>query len=497
MTPISQPAIWFSAAPHSSLPALAKDLNVPVAIIGAGLMGLTAALELARAGVRVVVLERRWMGAGETGHTTAHVTARPDVPMAGLVSSLGVEKAAQLWGAMSDAVAHIATRSEQLRVPFYAVDAWLLGREARLTSELEALLSVGSSAYIGAPPAPLTRKQGLCVRSQARFDVAEYLRAIASQAQQLGVQIYEQSAVTAADGNRLTVSSALGDFTVDAERVIVATHVPAFANPLLLDRLKSTQSYAIALAVPSGSAPDILCEDDENPYHYYRLERGATRGHANEDIVIFGGEDHATGQQLKTDPFRKLESTLKKWLPNVPMRVLREWSGELWTVADGLPIISTDDAGRYFGTGFAGVGMTQATLAGLMATEWARGRAVPWQDLFTQERFSASEVPGFIKRGAGFVTNLIAAGLPHKLPSPDSLGAGEGAIVRGDAGKAAAYRSLSGSILQLEPRCTHAGCELVWNALDSTWDCGCHGSRFTATGEVRSGPALRAMKPLE
>ena len=496
MTPAAQRAIWFSAA-HSNQPALGENLSVPVAIIGAGLMGLTAALELSRVGVRVIVLERRWIGAGETGHTTAHVTARPDAPMSGLVSSLGVDKAAQLWSAMAGAVDHVKTRSEQLHVPFCTVNAWLLGREARLNSELEALLGVGASAFIGPPPAPLPRKRGLCVRSQARFDVAEYLHAVAIQAQQLGARIFEQSAVTAADGNRLTVSSPLGEFTVNAERVIVATHVPVFANPLLLDRLQPTQSYAIAVAVPSGSAPDVLCEDDDDPYHYYRLERGATRGHANEDIVIFGGEDHATGQQVKTNPFRKLEATLQTWLPKVSMRLLREWSGELWTVADGLPIIGTDDQSRYFGTGFAGVGMTQATLAGLMATEWARGRAVPWDDLFTPKRFSVSEVPGFIQRGAGFVANLIAAGLPHKLPSPDSLGAGQGAIVRGEAGKAAAYRPLSGQLLQLESRCTHAGCELVWNALDSTWDCGCHGSRFTASGEVRSGPALTAMKPLE
>jgi len=253
VTPISQPAIWFSTA-HGSLPTLSRDLSVPVAIIGAGLMGLTAALELSRAGVRAIVLERHWIGAGDTGHTTAHVTARPDAPMADLVSSLGADKAAQLWSAMVGAVDHLKTRSEQLNVPFGTVNAWLLGREARLNSELEALLSVGASAFIGTPPAPLPRKQGLCVRSQARFDIAEYLRATAAQAQQLGAEIFEQAVVTAANGNRLTVSSPLGEFTVQAERVIIATHVPVFANPLLLDRLKPTQSISGALPLGTASA---------------------------------------------------------------------------------------------------------------------------------------------------------------------------------------------------------------------------------------------------
>jgi glycine/D-amino acid oxidase-like deaminating enzyme/nitrite reductase/ring-hydroxylating ferredoxin subunit len=487
-------AIWYDNRTSVTHPALDRDLTVDVAIVGAGLMGLTAALELRRNGVDVAVLERRFISAGDSGYTTAHVTARPDVPMRDVVKQLGVAGAAQLWNAMDHALRHIEARSEQLRVSFSRVDAWLLGKRATLEAELEALLKVGSSARIETPPAPLPFKEGLCIPGQARFDVAQYLRATLEQAQRLGAMVFEESAVMRADGNDLEVNTRSGTYRVRAKHVIIATHVPVFANPLLLDRLRADQSYAIAVAVPSGSAPDVLAEDDQDPYHYYRLERGTLRGHATEDIVIFGGEDHATGQASSTAHFEALERELGKWLPGVPRRNLRQWSGELWTVADGLPMIGEDDHGRYFGTGFAGVGMTQATAAGLMAADWVRGRDAPWTDLFSPARFSTAELPGILQRGAGFVTKLVAGKLPRKLPVPDDLGPGDGARVKTSSGVAAAYRDLSGHLHTLSPNCTHAGCELQWNAADRTWDCGCHGSRFTATGEVRSGPALKPMK---
>jgi Rieske Fe-S protein len=139
--------------------------------------------------------------------------------------------------------------------------------------------------------------------------------------------------------------------------------------------------------------------------------------------------------------------------------------------------------------------MTQATAAGLMATDWVRGRSAPWAKLFSPERFSAADLPGILQRGAGFVTKLVAGKLPHRLPASEDLTPGDGARVHSGSSVAAAYRDLGGQLHLMSPNCTHAGCELQWNAADRTWDCGCHGSRFTANGEVRSGPALKPMKP--
>jgi glycine/D-amino acid oxidase-like deaminating enzyme/nitrite reductase/ring-hydroxylating ferredoxin subunit len=489
-------AVWFPPSAQARHEPLSADLETGVAIVGGGLMGLTAAAELARTGVPVALLERSTIGAGETGHTTAHVTARPDVEMHALVDNLGADGASAYWAAMSSALRHIAANAERGGVPFQTVDAWLFGRD--LERELEALLTVGASAAIDAPPTMFSFKRGLRVRDQARFDIAQYLRHLERVALEAGVRIFEGSAVVGHKGDALEVESALGTFSVRSDRVILATHVPLFASPVLLDRLQADQSYAVALAVPGGSSPDVLAEDDEDPYHYYRLEPGAGRASNGEDIVIFGGLDHHTGAHTPDAPSEHLEALVQRWLPGVKTRLVRAWSGELWTVADGRPVIGEDSHGRFYGTGFAGVGMTQATLAGLMATAWAQGRDVPWQDLFSVARFSGAELPGIVRRGASFVAGLAKGVMPRRLPAADALEPGAGAIVRDEGGKTvAAYRDLNGDLLTLNPHCTHAGCEVAWNAQDRTWDCPCHGSRFHAGGEVRAGPAVHALKPLE
>ena len=402
MMPQDTLAIWFGNRPTSH-PALDRNLDIEVAVVGGGIMGLTTALELAEAGKKVALFERRHLGSGETGHTTAHVTARPETPMAELIKQVGTGGATEIWQAMNSGLQYISKRATEMQISSARVDAWQIGRRGALQSELEVLQMLGASAKISKPPAPLSGKQALCLFDQMRFDVAQYLRGLTECAEKLGVMIFEQSTVTEGSDNQLEVHTKAGIWQVKASKTILATGAPMFASPILLDRIRADQSYAIAVAVAAGAAPDILAEDDENPYHYYRLEPGETRGHPQEDIVIFGGEDHKTGREATLDRFESLELTLKRWLPKIDYRPVRRWSGEIWTSSDGLPMIGEDHRGRFFGTAFAGVGMTQGTLAALMAVDWVFDRTSPWSQVFRPSRFSASELPAIVQQGIGFV----------------------------------------------------------------------------------------------
>jgi Rieske Fe-S protein len=81
-------------------------------------------------------------------------------------------------------------------------------------------------------------------------------------------------------------------------------------------------------------------------------------------------------------------------------------------------------------------------------------------------------------------------------PALAAIQAGQGAIVELGGKKVAAYRDEAGALIQLSPACPHAGCDVGWNARESTWDCPCHASRFEPDGTRRSGPATEGLTPL-
>src|SRR5690606_6199312 len=68
------------------------------------------------------------------------------------------------------------------------------------------------------------------------------------------------------------------------------------------------------------------------------------------------------------------------------------------------------------------------------------------------------------------------------IRSLEEISPGEGRLVRYRGHSLAAYRSEDGTLTTLSPACTHAGCFVQWNELEHTWDCPCHGGRYSPTG---------------
>ena len=90
--------------------------------------------------------------------------------------------------------------------------------------------------------------------------------------------------------------------------------------------------------------------------------------------------------------------------------------------------------------------------------------------------------------------------IKDRLAGPEAkslraLRRGQGKILELDGERVAACRSDDGTVTLLSPICTHLGCQVDWNEAERTWDCPCHGSRFTPNGDVVSGPAEAPLVP--
>jgi len=495
---------WESSSKIRTFPHLTRDAHADVVVIGGGMTGLTAAYLLKRAGKRVIVLDRSKVAGGETNYTTAHLSCVTDLRLTQLIKSFGEDHARAVWDAGLAAISQIAenVREEHISCHFAWVPAYLhlpIGGPAG-DNELEDLRQdAGAASELGfdaqfVDKAPLVNMPAIEFPSQARFHPRMYLKALSDAIDGDGSAIFESTSVDTVEDDPLTVVA--GNHRVTCDHVIVATHNPIVGKAgligatLLQTKLALYSTYAVAGRTERGRIPDALFWDTGDPYRYLRIEPDGEH-----DVVILGGEDHKTGQETDGERrYKTLESALERLVPGI--NIVDRWSGQVIETNDGLPYIGEMAPRQFAITGFSGNGITFGTVGAMMARDAVLGHRNPWAELFDIHRTRIrGGVWDYLKENKDYPYYLVRdrfAGAEGK--STRALPRNSGAILEIDGKQVAAYRHDDGELTLRSATCTHMGCRVVWNGAERTWDCPCHGSRFSAMGEVLSGPAE---KPLE
>lgn len=489
-------AYWQDTAGMRSYAPLAEDLDVEAVVIGGGITGVTAAYALRRAGVDVVLLERGKLGGGETAHTTAHLTFMTDTRLSELLSTFGWERARLAWQGglhamefIRDTVDRLGLTDCELRdVPGYLAAAagkdldqerMELGDEARIAARM------GFDAVF-LEKVPPHGRPGIRLGGQCKFHPLRYLQGLAREAHRLGARIHEHS--DAVEFGEKGVLHANGR-KVRHRHLVIATHVPlqGVAGPvsagLFQSKLAGYSTYAIGAEAGNTGLEEMIWSDTADPFLYLRVEK--TR---DGDFLILGGEDHKTGRVERTgDAYKRLERELAGIVRD--FRITHRWSGQVIETIDGLPYIGLDGCGQFIATGFSGNGMTYGTLAGLMACDAVKGGANRWSEGFSPARKTLSALPSYVGENLDFPIHMISGRLGVPAGDPAKLSCGCGRLMTVDGKRTAAYRDGGGELHLLDPVCPHLGCVVMWNETEGTWDCPCHGSRFTGEGELVAGPA--------
>jgi glycine/D-amino acid oxidase-like deaminating enzyme/nitrite reductase/ring-hydroxylating ferredoxin subunit len=490
-------SFWIDSASLPSFEAVRRDDRADVVIVGGGLTGLTATYLLSAAGKSVVLLERARCAQVDTGHTTAHLTMVTDERLSDLVQRFGRDHAQAVWDAGLAAIAQIdqIVREQAIACGFEWVDGYLHAapdspaeERRRLEGEADLARSLGFDTEFMAA-VPLMRAPGIRVEGQARFHPREYLAGLARSVTERGGRIHEHSDASEFSSDPFGVK--VNGHTIACDSIVLATHNPLVGTAgivsatLLQTKLALYTSYVVAGRVRRGTVPDALFWDTADPYHYLRIHAAG-----DHDMVIFGGEDHKTGQTTDTAQcFQRLEARLKALIAEVA--VTHRWSGQVIETPDGLPYIGPMGDRQYLATGFAGNGMTFGTLGAMMIADAITGRANPWADLFDPGRKALGRSTWeYLKENKDYPYYLIrdrfAGGEARSLRA---VKRGHGTIVDRNGARVAAYRHEDGTVTMRSATCTHMGCVVGWNDAEHTWDCPCHGSRFTTNGDVISGPA--------
>lgn len=287
--------------------------------------------------------------------------------------------------------------------------------------------------------------------------------------------------------------------TIACDAIVVATGSPITDRFLVHARQAPYMTYVVSAALPGHDVADVLLWDTAEPYHYVRVTGAAADGTRR---LIVGGEDHKTGHARDgADRYAHLERWARERFPHVgPFD--RRWAGQVFEPADLLAFIGRDPLGDdnvFIGTGFSGNGYTYGTIAGVLVRDLVCGRENPWRAVYD---------PARLRTGAGPIGRLLRENLdvatryadwlrPGEVAHENEIAAGDGAIVRRGLDRLAVYRDVDGALHRCHAACPHLGCSVAWNPAERTWDCPCHGSRFTATGRLIVGPANRDLRALE
>lgn len=494
---------------------------VDVAIIGGGIAGLTTAYLLSKSGKKVAVIEDGYIGSGETGRTTAHITHALDDRYYNLEQKHGID------GARSAANSHTAAinliesivKEENIDCDFERLDGFLFldptDTKESLDKELEATHKAGINTTEIVEKAPLQSfNTGPCIRfpNQAQFQPLKYLRGLYHAIIRNEGQIFTETHAQEINSDSIKT---IDDYTLKARDIVIATNAPIIdKTSKIYDKQDAFRTYVIGARIKKGAIPTALYWDTGNqnsenlvaPYHYVRIQKrdnDEDNDDKNYDLLIIGGEDHQTGNFSSDDDIEKCYSRLESWAKDrFPIEAIEyRWSGQVMEPQDSIAFIGHNPGDNrnniYIATGDSGNGITHGTIAGILLTDLILGKSNPWTALYDPSR-KPRKVPG-AKSEEVEKTQSQEAEKPtdqdeqenDKRSSSKSeeknLKEKQGIVLEEE--KIAAYKDPKGQLHTYSAVCTHLGCTVTWNNSEKSFDCPCHGSRFSSSGTVINGPA--------
>ncbi len=489
---------WFSDVEPLKFQALQENLSTDILIVGGGITGLLTAYCLSKLGKKVTVVDADQIGGGETGCTTAHLTWVLDSGYAEIEKFFGAEKARLVLESHKSAIDFIENiiREEKIDCNFKRVSGYTFltseDKKETLEGELKALHGLGATDTRLEPKLPFDfLNTGICLHypNQAQFHPLKFLHGLVGCIQKNGGQIFTGTRISHIETDKVKTEN--GN-EIKARQIIVATHSP-IKNILFFLKEAAYRSYVIASKIKKNEVPAGLYCDTEEPYHYIRTQSFD----AISDLLIIGGEDHKTGQNDDYEAtFNRLETWAKK---NFPMfqKTDYAWSGQIIESMDGLAFIGPSPYHQniYIATGYSGNGMTYSAIAAMIFRDLLLEKENKSDELYNPTRKNLKSAGNFLKENVNVIKEMVTGHLESgDRETSEQLSPGEGAIVKKGLAHLAVYRDDEGHLHTFSAICTHLGCVVQWNSSQKSFDCPCHGSRFSGKGEVICGPAIRNLK---
>lgn len=414
-----------------TFPHLDRDIQTDVLIIGGGIAGVLCARKLEQSGVDYALIEADRICSGISRNTTAKITTQHGLIYDKLIREFGPETAKLYWQANDEVLREYRSLASTINCDFTTKDSYLYSTDSavKLEKEMKALDRLGIPAeFVDDIKLPFSVVGAIRFGNQAQFHPLKFLSHISKE-----LHIYEHTPARQFLGNRVATDRG----SITASKIIVATHFPILnKHGSFFIKMFQQRSYVVGLE-NAGDVEGMYLDVSEGGLSF--------RNHAN--LLLLGGKGNRTGKPA--GGWRELEQCAKTLYPE--SKVTYRWATQDCMTLDGIPYIgqySKHTPDLYVATGFNKWGMTSAMVAANILADLVQEKENPYAEIFSPSRTMIR--PQFFVNAWESATNLLTF---------------------------------------TKPRCPHLGCALKWNAQEHSWDCPCHGSRFTKGGKLLDNPA--------
>ena len=492
-------AVWNKGGKKSAYPPLTENLTADVAIVGAGITGLSTAYRLAKAGKTVAILEQDQVGMGTTGFSTGNLYAPVSERLAEISRKHDEQTMREVVNSRVSAITFIEDRVSEFqldcdfqRVPWHLFTTVDSGESNEIIQkEYQALRTTGLTINEEVPEGfPVEVGNLLTLPDQAQINPFRYVEQLAGAIADGNCKIYENTKVIdVKHGKPCTVETTGGRLT--AENVVMATHTPKGIYAVHA-AMRTFREFAYGVRVSSElPKPGVYWHLLSGNQYSIRPYWDGGEGY----LLVLGGEYNVGDDAASVDSFKKLESYLHAHFDVKEVGFL--WAAQNYKPADNLPYIGSGTLHPhiYIATGFSADGLVFGTLAGMIIGDSILDKKNPWTKLYAPGRFTPVASAGnVLKENVAVVGHLLKDYLFYgEVDELKEIKPGEGKTVKIDGEHLAAFRDETGEIHLVSGVCTHMGCIVNWNSVEKSWDCPCHGSRFSVEGEVLEGPAYKAL----
>lgn len=493
---------WVDTSKTTNYPKLDKNIEVDVCIVGAGIVGATTAYFLSKnSNLKIAILDKDKVCMGVSANTTAKITSQHGLFYKYLIQEFGKDFAKKYLFSNQEAIKIISEiiDKENIDCDFELQNAYVFATSeeelVKIEDEVKAVNSLGFNAeFIEKIELPINNIKGaIKFPNQAQFNARKYVLSLLNILEKRNVKIFENSKVEKIENGEKNIIYA-NNCKIIAKYVVLATHFPILNFPgLHFIKMHQDKSYIIGVETTDNLFNGMYI-NSKDPIISFRTAIYKD----NQRLLLIGGSDHKTGaNNIKLeDSYKNLENYISGVYKNINIKY--RWSTEDCVSLDKVPYIGAFSKfmpNIFIATGFKKWGMTTSHVAAKIITDKIIGKKNIYENIYNSTRLKPIKNKKELYNNLKQTTySLLINRFKKSKITIGEIKNGEGGIIKYNGKKIGIYKDEEGKIYAVKPYCKHLGCELSWNNLEKTWDCPCHGSRYTYDGKILMEPTRKELE---